>query len=92
MATALVEGSSGGYRSGGGGGGGGYRRGGGGRGGYSEGRGGGWGRQRHNSGGGGIVKARGLPFSTSESQLAKFFEEYDVRRVYTSFIEHWPRE
>ena len=80
MALALAEGSSGGggYR-GEGRGGGAYRGGGGGRGGYFEGRGGGGGRQRHNSGGGAIVKARGLPYSTTEWELANFFEEYDVR-------------
>lgn len=71
VATALAEGSSrGSYR--GGGGGGGYRRGGGG---------GGGGRQRYNSGSGAIVKARGLPYSTTDSELADFFEEYDVRPV-----------
>lgn len=78
VATALAEGSSRGYR-GGGGGGGGYRRGGGG------------GRQRYNSGSGAIVKARGLPYSTTDSELADFFEEYDVRpvTVYSCFIEYY---
>ena len=55
--------SSGSYRGGGGGGGGGGGR---------EG-----GRRRQGSGGA-VVKARGLPFSTTEYELAGFFEEYDV--------------
>lgn len=39
--------------------------------------GGGGGRRRRGSGGA-VVKARGLPFSTTEYELAGFFEEYDV--------------
>ena len=95
VAHALLEGGSvsqgdgrgGGYRGGGGG----YR---GGRGDSSRGdssrgdssRGDGrgdrrWGRQRHNSGGGAIVKARGLPYSTSEWELASFFDGYDVSSI-----------
>lgn len=78
VATALAEGSSRGPAYRGGGGGGGYRRGGGG------------GRQRYNSGSGAIVKARGLPYSTTDSELADFFEEYDVRpaTVHSGFIEY----
>ena len=30
-----------------------------------------------------MVKARGLPFSTTEYELAGFFEEYDVRALIT---------
>ena len=31
-----------------------------------------------------MVKARGLPFSTTEYELAGFFEEYDVRTLIVS--------
>ena len=66
VAHALLDSGGGRGYSGGGG----YRGGGGG--------GGGGGRRRHGSGGT-VVKARGLPFSTTEYELAGFFEEYDVR-------------
>ena len=45
-----------------------------------RGGGGGGGRRRRGSGGA-VVKARGLPFSTTEYELAGFFEEYDVRTL-----------
>lgn len=52
-------------------------------GGYRGGGGGGGGGRRRRGSGGAVVKARGLPFSTTEYELAGFFEEYDVRDLVT---------
>ena len=52
-------------------------------GGYRGGGGGGGGGRRRRGSGGAVVKARGLPFSTTEYELAGFFEEYDVRTLVT---------
>ena len=52
-------------------------------GGYRGGGGGGGGGRRRRGSGGAVVKARGLPFSTTEYELAGFFEEYDVRELVT---------
>ena len=99
VAQALAEGSSGGGYTGEGRGG--YRGGGGGggRGGFRGGRddvrgdrrgdGRGGGRQRYNSGGGAIVKARGLPYNTTEWEIASFFDDYDVSiRLLTYYCMH----
>ena len=59
------------FRSGGGGGGGGGR---------------GGGRRRRGSGGA-TVKCRGLPYSTSENEVAEFFEDYDVSRVKRDIVQ-----
>ena len=53
------------------------------RGDRSSGGGRGWDNRRRQGGGGGggssnVLKARGLPYSSTDSDIAEFFAEYDV--------------